>query len=241
VRYGISRDALVRTFAASSRNAPLGDAIVVVVVLVVVVVVGAAVVVVGAAVVVVGAAVVVVVLPQTNEPSGEPAPQDSQQLAPVPTHAWPPLGGLHLSAADLIEHFTLPRRSTRQHVTNPGLPQVDLAAHWVTNPLQLLFVSVAFAWSEAQLTNWPWFSAPAQSQFAAIAARAIAMSAASAPVGSHFLASLRCAQSMTSDTAIAAPNLEALLMAAPSLGCFATHEPPCGGCQVIFLEKFVGH
>ena len=118
---------------ASSRNAPLGEPTVVDVVLLavvvvgaaVVVVVGAAVVVVGAAVVVVvdaavvvvgaavvvvvGAAVVVVVLSQTNTPSDEPAPQESQQLVAVPTQAWPPGGGWHFSARDLIEHFTLPR------------------------------------------------------------------------------------------------------------------------------------
>jgi hypothetical protein len=41
-------------------------------------------------VVVVGAVVVVIVLPQTNPPSGEPAPQESQQLVPLPTHACPP-------------------------------------------------------------------------------------------------------------------------------------------------------
>jgi hypothetical protein len=221
----------------SLRKARLGEPyiVVVVVLVVVVVVVGTMVVVVGAVVVVVGAVDVVVVvvdtvdvvvgavddvvvLPQTNAPSGEPAPQESQQLAPAPTQAWPSLGGLHLSAADLVEHFTLPFRSMRQHVTNPsGLPHVDRAAQLVTNPLQLWFSSVAFACLAAQLTNLPWLAAPAQSQFAATAARAAATSAASAPVGSH-LASLRCAQSMTSDIATAAANLEALLMAAPSLG-----------------------
>jgi hypothetical protein len=126
-----------------SMNAPLGLAAVVVVVDDVVVVVGAAdvevvgaadVEVVGAAVVVVGAAVVVV-LPQTNEPSGDPAPQESQQLFPVPAHACPPGGGLHWLTFRLIEHFTLPRLSTRQHVTAPGLPQTDLAAQLTTSPL----------------------------------------------------------------------------------------------------------
>jgi hypothetical protein len=40
---------------------------------------------------VVGGPVVVVVVPgQTNEPSGEPAPHESQQLVPLPTHACPP-------------------------------------------------------------------------------------------------------------------------------------------------------
>src|SRR5262245_18074115 len=116
--------------------------VVVVDVVVVVVVVGAVVVVVdtavvvvvggvvvgGAVVVVVGAPVVVVVLSHTNEPPAEPAPQESQQLAVVPSHAWPPFGGLHWLDCDLIEHFTLPRESTRQQVTAPGLPPVEFAA-----------------------------------------------------------------------------------------------------------------
>ncbi len=121
------------------------------VVVVVVVTVGAVVDVVGAVVVVVdtvvlvvdgvvvdvetGGAVVVVVPGQMNAPSGEPAPQESQQLVPLPTHAWPPLGALHLAALDLIEHFTLPRLSTRQQVTDPGFPQMDFAAQLVTSPL----------------------------------------------------------------------------------------------------------
>src|SRR5262245_37716224 len=107
----------------------------------------------------------------------------------------------------------------RQHVTKPGLPHVDLAAHLVTAPRQLWFASVFLACSVAQLTYSPWFVAPAQSQFAAIAARAAATSAASAPAGSH-LASLRCAQSKTSDTATAVARPGDLLMAAPSLGLF---------------------
>jgi len=170
---------------------------VVVVLVVGVVVVGAVVVgavlvvVVGGAVVVVGGAVVVVVPPQ-------PPSHASQQLDVAPTHAWPSFGGLHLSALDLIEHFSLPRLSMRQHVTKPGLPHVDLAAHLVTAPLQLWLTSVPLACSVAHLTYWPWFVAPAQSQFAAIAACAAATSAASAPVASH-LASLRCAQSKTID------------------------------------------
>jgi len=101
----------------SSRNAPLGDAMVVVVVLLVVIV----------------GATVVVVLPQTNEPSGEPAPQESQQLAAWAAHAWPPFGGLHLLALDLIEHFTLPRRSMRQQVIAPTcLLGIRDAAHVLT-------------------------------------------------------------------------------------------------------------
>lgn len=84
--------------------------------------------------VVTGGAVVVVVPWQTNAPSGEPAPQESQQLVPLPAHAWPPFGALHLSALDLMEHFVLPFLSTRQQVTDPGLPQIDRAAQLVTSP-----------------------------------------------------------------------------------------------------------
>jgi hypothetical protein len=115
------------------------DATVVVVVgAAVVVVVGAAVVVVGAVVVVVGAAVVVVVPWQTKAPPAEPAPHESQQLDAVPAHACPPLGALHWLAFDLIEHFTLPRLSTRQQVMAPGLPHVELAAQRMTLPLHSL-------------------------------------------------------------------------------------------------------
>jgi len=120
----------------SSRNAPLGDAMVVVVV--------------GAAVVVVGGATVV--LPQTNEPSGEPAPQESQQLGAVPAHAWPPFGAFHWLSFDLVEHVTLPRRSTRQQVTAPGLPHVDLAAQLVTTPLHWFGRSSPFNAFVTQLT-----------------------------------------------------------------------------------------
>ena len=110
----------------------------VVVVGAVVVVVGAAVVVVGAAVVVVGAAVVVVVPWQTKAPPAEPAPQESQQLVAVPAQACPPGGALHWLAFDLVEHFTLPRLSTRQQVMAPGLPHVECAAQRMTLPLHSL-------------------------------------------------------------------------------------------------------
>jgi hypothetical protein len=113
--------------------------------------------------------------------------QASQQLANVPTHAVPPFGALHLSMPDLVEHFVWPLALVRQQVTNPGLPQVERAAHFTTAPLQLWFASVAFACCVAHLTYWPWFVEPAQSQlqFNATAARAAAMSAASTPVASH--------------------------------------------------------
>src|SRR5262249_42437583 len=115
----------------------------VVVVGAVVVVVGAAVVVVGAAVVVVGVAVVgaaaVSSVPgQTRAPPAEPAPQESQQLVAVPAQACPPGGALHWLAFDLVEHFTLPRLSTRQQVMAPGLPHVECAAQRMTLPLHSL-------------------------------------------------------------------------------------------------------
>jgi hypothetical protein len=44
---------------------------------------------------------------------------------------------LHRSALDLVEHFVTPFAVVRQQVTNPGLPQVDLAAHLTTAPWQL--------------------------------------------------------------------------------------------------------
>jgi hypothetical protein len=115
----------------------VGD--VVVVLAAVVEVVAAVVVVTAWVVVVVGSEVVVVVAWQTKAPPVEPAPHESQQLAAVPAHACPPFGGaLHWLAFDLIEHFTLPRLSTRQQVMAPGLPHVELAAQRTTLPLQLL-------------------------------------------------------------------------------------------------------
>jgi hypothetical protein len=142
------------------------EATVVVVVGAAVVVVGAAVVVVGAAVVVVGAAVVVVVPWQTKAPPAEPAPQESQQLVAVPAHAWPPFGALHWLAFDLIEHFTLPRLSTRQQVMAPALPHVEFAAQWMTSPLHSFGRSPeaasSFATWATQLTYRPWLLALSQ-------------------------------------------------------------------------------
>jgi hypothetical protein len=85
--------------------------------------------------VVVGA-VLVVVPPQ-------PASHALQQLDVVPTHACPPFGALHLSALDLVEHFSLPRALMRQHVTNPGFPQVERAAHFLAAAPQLGFAKAA--------------------------------------------------------------------------------------------------
>ena len=67
----------------------------------------------------------------------------SQQLAKVLTQAEPPFGGVHLSALDFVEHFVLPVAAVRQHVTNPGLPQVERAAHFLTAAPQLRFSSGA--------------------------------------------------------------------------------------------------
>ena len=153
-----------------------------------VVVVGAAVVVVGAALVVVGALVVVVVDSQVNEPSGEPAPHESQQLVAPPGQACPPFGALHLLALDLIEHFTLPRRSIRQHVTAPGFPQVDLAAQLTTSPLHSFGRSFdctsSSATPAAHDTNLPWLLEPAQSHSLFASVRAAATAASSV----HFFA-----------------------------------------------------
>ncbi len=96
-------------------------------------VVGAAVVV--GAPVVVGAAVVVGVAVVVVVPPPHAFVHASQQLVVAPTHAAPPFGGWHLSALFLIEHRTLPRRSTRQQVTASGFPHDDLAAQRVTSPL----------------------------------------------------------------------------------------------------------
>jgi hypothetical protein len=147
------------------------------------VVVGTSLVVVGATLVVVGALVVLVVVSHVNDPSGDPAPQESQQLVAPPGHACPPRGALHFSALDLMEHFTLPRRSIRQHVTKPGFPHVDFAAHLTASPLHSFGRSPESASSSAtpltQLTYCPWLLAPAQSHSVAASARADATAASS--------------------------------------------------------------
>ena len=134
---------------------------------------------------------------------GQPpvAPQASQQLGKLPTHDEPFFGAVQWLVPDFVEHFVLPAAVVRQQVTNPGFPQVEWAAQLTTNPMQLRFVRVAFAFPAAQLTNSPWFLAPVQSH-AATAARAAATSVASAPVGSHF-AALRCAVNASSENAMA--------------------------------------
>jgi hypothetical protein len=99
------------------------------------VVVGASVVVVGVSVVVVGASVVVVVVP----PAHPVSVHASQQLGKEPTHAVPFFGGLHFVASFLMLQVVFGRPFlivVLQHVTDPGLPHVDFAAHWTTAPLQ---------------------------------------------------------------------------------------------------------
>ena len=53
----------------------------------------------------------------------------SQQLvnAPSPTHELPPAGSTQRSSLLFVLHFVLPDELVRQHVTNPGLPQVERA------------------------------------------------------------------------------------------------------------------
>src|SRR5262249_57432073 len=76
----------------------------------------------------------------------------SQQLGALPAHAVPPLGGLQCSASLFTRHVVTPALVVPQQVTNPGFPQVDLAAHLRTAPRQLGFCSVASACCAAQLT-----------------------------------------------------------------------------------------
>jgi hypothetical protein len=116
-----------------------------------------------------------------------PCEQASQQLGNIPTHEVRPLRcATHFVASRLIAQDDLPVLVVRQHVTNPGLPHVDLLAHRLTTLEQLLFASTRFARCAAQLTYPPWVSAP-QSQLAATADRAFATSDLSGSiVGSHF-------------------------------------------------------
>ncbi len=81
--------------------------------------------------------------------------QASQQLGKFPTHAWPFFGARHVVASRLTEHLVVPGLLVRQHVTKPGFPQVECAAHRVTTPAQLWFTSVALACPAAQLTYEP--------------------------------------------------------------------------------------
>jgi len=103
-----------------------------------------------------GAGVVVVVLLVVVVVAAQPdAVQASQQLGNGPTHLAPPPCCVQCEASFLSVHFVTPLVFVRQHVTNPGFPHVDLAAHRLTTLRQLGFCSVAFAWSTAQLTYSP--------------------------------------------------------------------------------------
>jgi len=82
-----------------------------------------------------------------------PASQASQQLGTTPMHALPPFGGATQRAAvRLSAQEVVPERRVRQHVTKPGLPQVDLEAQRLTIPAQPLFLSAAAPLSTAQRT-----------------------------------------------------------------------------------------
>jgi hypothetical protein len=76
-----------------------------------------------------GTSVVVVVVVVAAQP---PATQASQQLGTFPTQACPPAGARHRSALDFLLQRVSPLAFVRQHVTNPGRPHVDFAAHWTT-------------------------------------------------------------------------------------------------------------
>jgi hypothetical protein len=131
--------------------------------------------------VVVLAVVVLVGTPQLGPAPG--AGHASQQLAQLPTV---PCLVAQWAASFANLHFG-PAAVVKQQVTAPCRPQVERDAHFRTAPAQLGLTSVAFACGAAQLTYTPWVGAPAQSQAAATAARALATSDASGSVvGSHF-------------------------------------------------------
>ncbi len=79
-------------------------------------------------------------------------PHASQQLGNCPTHAVPPFGAAQAVPLFLIAHVVHPAALVRQQVTKPCLPQMERAAHFFTNPAQLLFERAAFAGCAAQLT-----------------------------------------------------------------------------------------
>jgi hypothetical protein len=77
--------------------------------------------------------VVVVVVVGAGQLAPLPAGQASQQLVHVPTV---PCFAVQRRASTSILHF-VPVVVVKQHVTKPGLPQVECAAHCFTAPLQL--------------------------------------------------------------------------------------------------------
>src|SRR5690606_648773 len=114
-----------------------------------------------------------------------PSPQASHSDVAELTHAEPLRGARHRLAFLLMLARVRPLALVRQHATAPGRPQVERDAHCTTRPRQRLLLSAARAALRAQRTYAPWFGAPSQSHAASIAARAAAMSAASAPSGSQ--------------------------------------------------------
>jgi hypothetical protein len=99
-------------------------------------------------VVVVGMVVVVVVVGAGQLGRLPGAGQASQQLVHVPTV---PFFAVQRRASASILHF-VPVVVVKQHVTKPGLPQVECAAHFFTTPAQLLLTRNEFACCTAQLT-----------------------------------------------------------------------------------------
>ena len=90
----------------------------------------------------------------------------SQQLAWSPAQAEPPLGALQPCAPFLMWHFLTPLAVVRQQVTKPGFPQVEFAAHFLTEPLQDLgsvpAFTAALTTARAHLTYARWPVAPEQ-------------------------------------------------------------------------------
>jgi hypothetical protein len=138
--------------------------------------------VVGGAVVVVGSTVVVV-----DGCAGQLRPEPgaghaSQQL--VHSLATPPLA-VQCSTSFFALHL-MPLPVGVQHETNPGLPQVECDAHVLTYLAHEGLTRVSLAVCTAHFTYEPCVDAAEQSQAAATAARAAAMSALSVgDAGSH--------------------------------------------------------
>ena len=92
------------------------------------------------------------------------AGQASQQLAQVPGV---PFFAVHDAASFLILQLVTPCGFVTQQVTNPGLPHVECAAHFLTAPLHVFGKKLGsagsrpervFATPAAQLTYCPWFT-----------------------------------------------------------------------------------
>jgi hypothetical protein len=133
--------------------------------------------------VVVGSTVVLVVDGGISQLSPEPgAGQASQQLEQCETT--PPLS-MQCSSLFFVLHF-VPFSLVMQQVTKPGLPQVEREAQVFTYFEHERLTRVSLAVWTAHLTYAPWVDAAEQSQAAATASRAAAMSALSASEsGSH--------------------------------------------------------